>query len=193
VVLATTALAALSRAPSARAETPAVVAVLARPIGSWTPGGYAPAAPAGGPLLGVEGGGAVTLASSGDPALGGPAFGARAGWAFSDGLAVHLRYDYLGTRPGYFTGPLQNASAGLRYSFPFLVPLPFVEVNVGPAFGGGDARLTTGAGIGASFPLGAHLLVDAAARDWFVLVAGAIRQTLTGTLGLTVTFASPPR
>jgi hypothetical protein len=106
---------------------------------------------------------------------------------------VHVRYDYLGTRPGYFTGPLQNASLGLRYSFPFLVPLPFVEVDVGPAFGGGDVRPTASAGIGFSIPLGTHVLIDVAARDWFLVVAGEIRQALAGTLGLTITFASPPR
>jgi len=131
------------------------------------------------------------FASGRDPARGSFAFGVRAGWALSNGLAVHLRYDDLGISLAPSSSPLQLATAGLRYSVPFLFPLPFAEVDAGPAFLGGEARVGAGAGLGASVPLGSHVLVDVVARDWLVPITGELRQTLTASLGLTVTFASP--
>jgi hypothetical protein len=126
---------------------------------------------------------------SDDPSQGAWAFGARVGWAFDNGLALHLRYDDLGVKPAHSSAPLQLATAGLRYSVPFLVPIPFAEVDVGPAFVAGDVQAGAGAGIGLSLPLGPLVVVDVAGRDWLVPVAGTLRQTLTAGLGLTVTFA----
>jgi hypothetical protein len=85
-------------------------------------------------FVAVEAGWATTLAAGSDRAHGSFAFGARGGWQFSSGLALHLRYDDLGVRPGDSRSPLQLATAGLRYSVPFIVPLPFAEVNAGPSF-----------------------------------------------------------
>ena len=164
----------------------------ARLIGGSPSGGPA-ASGAGGPLLGVEGAWATTLGATDDPAHGAGAFGARAGWAFANGLAVHVRYDDLGVEPAGLATPLQLATVGLRYSMPFLMPLPFAEVDAGPAFVGGDVRPGAGAGVGVSVPLGRQVLVDLAARDWLVPIAGVLRQTITAGLGLTVSFASPAR
>lgn len=167
---------------------------LRRLVGGSSFGGGRPAVGAsGGPLLALEGGGAVTLAARGDPAQEAWAFGARAGWAFPNGLAAHLRYDDLGVEPGGSPSPLQLATAGLRYSVPFLVPMPFAEVDAGAAFAGGDARFGAGAGLGASLPLGTFVQLDVIGHDWLVPVAGTLRQTFTIGLGLTVTFASPAR
>ncbi len=162
----------------------------ARLLGGGPPGGQSGGGPRGGALLGSEGGGAGTLADGPDSAHGSFTFGARAGWAFDNGLALHVRYDYLGVEPSPLRSPLQAVTAGARYSFTFLVPLPFVEVDLGPAFAG-DVRFGGAAGLGVSIPLGRHVLVDLAARDWLVPIAGELRQTLTGSLGVTVTFAAP--
>lgn len=131
------------------------------------------------------------LPAAGAPGYRGPTFGARAGWQFPNGLAVHLRYDNLGVRLESSASPLQLATAGLRYSVPFFIPLPFAEVDAGSAFLGGDARFGASAGLGVSVPLGSHVLVDAVGRDWLIPISGELRQTLTASLGLTVTFASP--
>ncbi len=181
-------LACASTAGSARAEP---ACLFARPIGGWTSGGYAAGGPLGGVLVAVEAGWATVLPAGRDPARGSLALGVRAGWQFANGLALHLRYDDLGVQPTSSSWPLQLATAGLRYSIPFFVPLPFAEVDAGPAFVGGDVTFGAGAGLGVSVPLGRHVLVDAVARDWLVSIAGELRQTLTASLGLTVTFASP--
>ncbi len=179
----------ISTTGSARAEP---TGVFARPIGGWSAGGYAAAGPIGGALVAVEAGWATMLPAGGDTAHGSLTLGARAGWQFGNGLAIHLRYDDLGVKPiAASSSPLQLATAGLRYSFPFFVPLPFAEVDAGTAFAGGDPTFGAGAGLGVSLPLGRHVLVDAIARDWLVSISGELRQTLTASLGLTVTFASP--
>src|SRR4029077_19606369 len=72
---------------TARAEAPSVLAfrdpaMFGRPIGGSFPGGHVGGGPTGGPLLGVEGGWATTLAAGKDPSEGSASFGARAGWAF---------------------------------------------------------------------------------------------------------------
>jgi hypothetical protein len=123
--------------------------------------------------------------------FGSPTVAARVGWQFPSGIALHLRYDDLGVQPDASTSPLQVATVGLRYSVPFFIPLPFAEVDAGSAFVGGDVRLGASAGLGASIPLGSHALVDAVGRDWLVPVSSELRQTLTVSVGLTVTFASP--
>lgn len=163
----------------------------ARLLGGGSRGGYSAGSAGGGPLLGLEGAWATTLPAADDPAYGSWAFGARAGWAFANGLALHVRYDDLGVEPASSSSPLQLATVGLRYSLPFVVPLPFAEVDAGSAFVGGDARFGAGAALGASVPIGPHVLVDLVGHDWLVPIAGELRQTLTGGIALTVTFASP--
>jgi hypothetical protein len=184
-------LACITAVASARAEP--APALFARPMGGWTSGGSSAGGPIGGALAAVELGWATLLPGGGDPAHGGLTLGARAGWQFANGLGVHLRYDELGVEPSFLSSPLQLATAGLRYSVPFLDPLPFAEVQAGPAFVGGDVTFGAGAGLGVSVPVGRHVLVDAVIRDWLVSIAGELRQTLTANLGLTVTFASPSR
>jgi len=165
----------------------------ARLLGGWASPARAGRGPGGGLLLGVEGAYATMLPGSQDPAHGSWAFGARVGWAFANGLALHLRYDDLGVAPSSASSPLQLVTAGLRYSLPFVIPMPFAEVDAGPAFLGGDTHFGAGAALGASLPIGPHVLVDLVGHDWLVPIAGELRQTLSGGLALTVTFASPAR
>lgn len=171
--------------------TPVAGVLIARPIGVSLPGGYVGAAPMGGPLLGIEGSWAATLPVSNDASQSSAAFGVRAGWAFPNGLNVHARYDDLGVEPAGSRSPLQLATLGLRYSLPFVVPLPFAEVDAGPAFARDDVWFGAGAGLGASLPLGSYVLIDVVGRDWFVPVADKLRQTLTIGVGLTIIFPSP--
>jgi hypothetical protein len=166
-------------------------ALLARPIGGSSGGGHVGRGPMGGPLLGVEGSWATTLAANGDSSMGSGALGVRAGWAFANGLAVHVRYDDLGVEPASSRSPLQLATFGLRYSLPFFVLMPFAEVDAGPAFVLGDVQFGASAGLGLSVPLGPYVLIDAVARDWFVPIADTLRQTLTVGVGLTILFPSP--
>jgi hypothetical protein len=154
--------------------------------GAGSAGRFA-AGPEAGLLLEVEGAWAATLPSPADPGQQGWGFGARAGWALQSGLSVHARYDDLGTEPSGVRPPLQLATAGLRYSVPFLVPMPFAEVDVGPAFVGGGVNPGGGAELGVSLPVARSLLVDLAAHDWLVPVAGVLRQTLSVGVGLAVT------
>jgi hypothetical protein len=131
------------------------------------------------------------LPAAGDPGYGSPTLAARVGWQFPSGITLHLRYDDLGLRPDPSASPLQVATVGLRYSVPFFIPLPFAEVDAGSAFVGGDPKFGASVGLGVSVPLGSHVLLDAAGRDWLIPISGELRQTLTACLGLTVTFASP--
>lgn len=190
----------LSSAVPARADPETVASVTslgglpdARLLGGAQPAGFSSGAPRGGALLGVEGAWATTLPAQDDVAQSAWAFGARVGWALPNGLSAHLRYDDLGVEPSGLKPPLQLGTAGLRYSVPFIVPLPFAEVDAGPAFVGGEVQFGAGAGVGASLPLGPFVLVDVVGHDWLVPVGGSLRQTLTLGLGLCVTFASPAR
>jgi len=162
----------------------------ARPIGWSPPGGHAGAGPEGGALLGVEGAWTTTLADPGgsQDAWG---FGVRAGYGFANGLELHLRYDDLGIAPLSSGSPLQLATGGLRYTVPILFPMPFAEVDAGPAFVLGDVRFGVGAQLGLSIPVVNHVLVDVSAHDWFVPIQGTTWQTLTVGLGLTITFGGP--
>jgi len=183
--------------PAARAASPEILAsprpsLFARPIGGPVTGGSVGRGPQGGPLLGVEGSWATTLAVRGDPSQGAGAFGVRAGWAFVNGLALHIRYDDLGVQPDSSRTLLQLATLGLRYSVPFLVPLPFAEVDAGPAFVVGNVQFGAGAGLGISLPIG-PVLIDVLARDWLVPIADTLRQTITAGAGLSIVFPTPGR
>jgi hypothetical protein len=106
-------------------------------------------------------------------------------------VSFHARYDDLGTEPSGIRPPLQFATVGLRYAVPFLVPMPFAEVDVGPTFVGSDVHFGAGAALGLSVPLARQVLVDVAGHDWLVPVAGVLRQTISIGLGLSVTLAMP--
>ncbi len=164
---------------------------LARPIGGVFQGGHVGRGPADGLVFGVDGTWASTLAEGNDTAHDGWGFGVRAGYAFANGLELHLRYDDLGVEPATLRSPLQLGTAGLRYTVPFLFPMPFAEVDAGPAFVGGDVQFGATGALGIAFPVVNHVLVDVTAHDWFVPVQGTIRQTLTVGLGLAVTFGGP--
>lgn len=188
----------LMAAPSRRARaemTDSVAAALvrpfARPIGGSF-GGVHTSQQTGGPFLGLEASWAVTLPVTEDPAQGSAAFGVRGGWAFPNGLSAQLRYDDLGVRPDSSRAPLQWATAGLRYSLPFVVPLPFAEIDAGTAFVTGDVHPGAGAALGISIPIG-PVLVDVVGHDWFVPIAATLRQTVTVGLGLSIVWAMPGR
>lgn len=163
--------------------------------GPFARGGIRPRRAQGGALLGVDTGGAVLLPAGPDSSFGAWCFGVRGGYQFTSGLALQVRYDYLGAlplAPGAPRSALQIGSAGVRYSFPFLVPLPFVEALVGPAFFATETVATGGLGLGTSLPLARHLFIDFSARDWLVPTNDRLRQVLSFELGATFTFASPP-
>ena len=114
-----------------------------RPIGHFAPAGRVGGGPSGGVFVGVDTGVALALASGFDPAQDAWAFGGRAGYEFRNGLALQLRYDYLGLAPHLTnpsTSPMQIGSAASSYSIPFLVPLPFFEAMWGPSFNAGSVR-----------------------------------------------------
>jgi hypothetical protein len=145
----------------------------------------------GGPLLEAEGSWAVALAQGADPARSGWALGVRAGWSLPNGISAHLRYDDVAIRLPGATTALQVASCGVRYSVPFLVPLPFAEVDAGPAFVDGQVRVGVGAALGLSIPIGRHVLLDVFGRDWLVTLGTSLQQVLGGGVGLGVMFAPP--
>lgn len=183
--------------PAALAASPQILAspgppLFARPIGGSVAGGSVGRGPLGGPLLGIEGSWATTLAVGGDPSEGAGAFGVRTGWAFINGIALHARYDDLGVQPASSRTPLQLATVGLRYSVPFLVPLPFAEVDAGPAFVVGNIQFGAGGGLGISVPIG-PVLIDVVGRDWLVPIAQTVRQAITAGVGLSIVFPTPGR
>lgn len=165
-----------------------------RPIGHFRSPGRSGGGPTGGFFLGVDTGVSLSLASGYDAVQQAWTFGGRAGYELPNGLAVQLRYDYLGLAPHLTDPPMgrtQIGSAGVRYSIPFLVPLPFFEALWGPAFHGDKVSVAGGLGIGASVPIGRHLRLDASVRDWITPIDDQIHQILTFELGAAVTFASP--
>ena len=165
-----------------------------RPIGHFAPAGRVGGGPSGGVFVGVDTGVALALASGFDPAQDAWAFGGRAGYEFRNGLALQLRYDYLGLAPHLTnpsTSPMQIGSAGVRYSIPFLVPLPFFEAMWGPSFNAGSVSIAGGVGVGASVPIGRHVRIDASVRDWITPIDAQVHQILTFELGAAVSFASP--
>ena len=169
----------------------------ATPIGAFGGGGGAYARMRSGLFLGAETGLAL---STGTDALAGGAprvesmprswwtFGVRAGHEWENGIAVQLRFDDLGARAGDGASTLSVASAGVRYSLPFIV-MPFVEALVGPAFEGGQTSFAAGLGVGGSLLITRHLAFDLAFRDWMTDLGGAgIRHVPTVTVGVELGF-----
>jgi hypothetical protein len=167
-----------------------------RPIGHFASPGHVGTGPSGGLFLGVDTGLSLALPSGYDAAQDAWAFGGRFGYEFADGVAVQARYDDLGLTPHLTRPPegsMQVGSVGARYTFPFLVPLPFVEALWGPAFHGDTASVSGGLGLGASIPVGRHLRFDVAVRDWITQIDDQLRHTLTFEVGAAVSFASRDR
>jgi hypothetical protein len=165
-----------------------------RPTGHFASPGHVGVGASGGVFIGVDTGVALALASGFDPAHDAWTFGGRAGYEFRNGLALQLRYDYLGLAPHFTTppaSPTQIGSAGVRYSIPFLIPLPFFEAMWGPSFNGDSVSIAGGLGVGASVPIGRHLRIDASVRDWITPIDDQVHQILTFELGAAVSFASP--
>ena len=166
-----------------------------RLVGHVGSAGHAGHGPRGGLFLGVDTGIAVAIASGDDPMHDAFTFGVRGGYELRNGLAIQLRYDDLGVKPELAgppssPSPVQLGTFGVRYAMPFLFPLPFFEAMWGPRVYGGSVSLGGGLGLGASFPIGGFVRIDASARDWLMEIDDRVRQILTFDVGLAVSFAS---
>jgi len=113
-------------------------------------------------------------------------YGARFGYQFASGVAIQARYDKLGVSAPDASGDLAVASAGVRYSVP-VVPMPFAEALVGPAFHGTSTSPIVGLGVGASVFVARHVGFDVALRDWIVDLGG-VHHIPTVTLGISAGF-----
>jgi hypothetical protein len=145
----------------------------------------------GGIFLGVDTGIALAVASGNDPMRDAWTFGVRGGYEFPNGLALQLRYDDLGVEPHLTvppSSPVQIGTFGLRYSIPFLFPMPFFEAMWGPSVYGGSVSLGGGFGLGLSFPIGGFVRIDASARDWLMQIDDRVHQILTFEGGVAVSF-----
>ena len=172
----------------------------------WHHGGHHGAGGANeGPTFGIDAGGAFPLPSSGQEAAASVALGARAGYQWADGIAVQLRYDDLGlNRTLLANSQLQFLTVGMRYTFPYFLPMPFIEAMAGSAFvnssvpvepGGEVAAAFFGGavGVGLSVPLSRHLNLDLAARDYMSEAGAAFLDVLTAQVGIGFTVGGPPR
>ena len=140
--------------------------------------------PPSGLYVGVDAGEALRLASALDPVGGAPSFGVRAGYLFRSGLALDLRADDLGLEDA--AGVLRAGGLGLRYTLPGPVR-PFAEVHAGAA-GYVGFVLAAECGAGLAVPVGRHVLLEWAARDWIADLDGSVRHVPAFTAGLTVGF-----
>ncbi len=122
-----------------------------------------------------------------DPAHDAWSFGARVGYQWRSGLAIEGRFDDLGVDPPRGGGSLLVASAGLRYSMPFVVML-FAEALVGPVFNDSHAAPAAGLGLGITLPVVRHLALDLSVRDWIAGLDGVVRDVPTVQMGLSVGF-----
>jgi hypothetical protein len=113
-------------------------------------------------------------------------FGARAGYQLASGLAVQARFDRLGVTAPDGSGTLMTASLGVRYSVP-IVPMPFAEAAIGPAFHGSNVSPSAALGVGVSLLVARHLAFDASLRDWLVDIDG-VHNVPTLMLGITAGF-----
>jgi hypothetical protein len=164
-------------------------------------GGYhVPGGPPDGYLFGVDVGAAVPLATGGEESAVGLSLSGRFGYQFHDGLSLALRYEDLGLSPNLINGTqLQFVAADVRYSFPFILPMPFVEAAVGLGVGTSSAALAPGQGttavgpagalgVGVSFPLTHHFAVDVGVRDWLTSIAGNLYQVFSLEAGVGFAF-----
>ncbi len=113
-------------------------------------------------------------------------FGARAGYQLASGLAVQVRFDQLGVSAPNGGGSMMTASAGVRYSVP-IVPMPFAEALIGPAFHGAEVAPSAGLGVGVSLVIARHIAFDALLRDWLIDTDG-VHHVPAVMLGITAGF-----
>lgn len=159
---------------------------------------------AGGPteglLIGVDLGAALPIAADGTQAN--LALGVRVGYQLHSGLSLALQYQDLGVTPTLEDGTQwQVLGLGARYEFPFLFPMPYIEVAFGLSFvdvtppaGAVTAQGTLsvgpggGVGLGVALPLGHHVAIDVGARDWAAPVEGTLQQVISIQAGVEITF-----
>ena len=135
---------------------------------------------------GVDAGRSLLLAEGSAPALGAWGFGLHAGYRLPSGVAFDLRVDDLGV--ALPAGSLRAGGLGMAYTFPRAGLRPFAEVHLGAETMGGIATLAGDAGLGLAVPVGDHVEVNLAARDWIARVDGPVRHVPMFTVGLVVGF-----
>ncbi len=155
--------------------------------------------PGGGLLFGVDLGGALQLPLNRPSALGGFTLGAEIGYQTREGLAFAFRYDDLDVALGDSDhSRFQFATFAFRYTFPNLVPMPWIEAAAGLSFvsapgplgsAGGPAVLGAGGSLGGGIgiPLGHFVAIDVGLRDWIAPEDRALANVLTLEVGITVT------
>ncbi len=156
-------------------------------------------------LVGIDLGAALPIFVGNNEAAASFAAGGLVGWQFPNGVAVLFRYQDLGLRPDVVANTQwQLATFGMRYTFPYIIPQPFLEALVGLSLvnsnaplapGGGNLQISPGGavGVGLALPLARHVAVEVAARDWLSPIGGDLFQILGLEAGVTVDFGAPPR
>jgi hypothetical protein len=152
-------------------------------------------------LIGLDVGADFPLAEASEGFQPDLALGIRTGYAAGNGLAVLGRFDLLGTHPLLVPATrLSLLSVGLRYEFPNLPVMPFVEGDFGLAFLasdsgadlgllGSDLTVSGGPALGVAVPLGPYFAVTLTGRDWFTFFRSTNTQTLAVQLGFEVTLS----
>ncbi len=170
--------------------------------GAGSGGYHVRGGPPAGFLFGVDVGVAVPIAGSGVESQVSLALGARVGYQFPNGLSASFCYQDLGLRPDLVDGAqLQFATLNVRYAFPYIFPMPYIEAMAGLSFATTDAALgpgqggtTVGAGgaigIGASFPLTHNVGIDVGIRDWLAPVSSQLFQVLSIETGVWFAFGA---
>ncbi len=169
-------------------------------------GGYHVAGgPPSGYLFGLDVGAALPLATGGVESQANLSLGARLGYQFANGLSVAFRYEDLGLAPDLVdSAQFQFAALEVRYSFPYVFPMPFIEAAAGLSIatanaplrlGGGSVSVGPGGsvGLGVSFPLTHHFAIDVTGRDWLAPLSGQLFQIFTIEAGLAFAFGGPAR
>lgn len=177
-----------------------------RLIGGGGPGGYlVHGGPPSGFLFGVDAGAAIPIVGSGVESRISLALGARLGYQLPNGLSLAFCYQDLGLSPDLVDGALlQFATLNVRYTFPYIFPMPFIEAMVGLSFATSDTALGPGQGTtavgaggaigaGASFPLTHHVAIDVGVRDWLAPVSSQLFQVLSIEAGVSFAFGGPAR
>ncbi len=161
--------------------------------------------PHGGLLFGIDVGGASPLPFGGvEPGLG---FGlsAKLGYQALSGLSMALEYDDLGLTPAATAADrFQFGTFAMRYTFPYPIPMPYLEAASGvavitppgPLGSQGESSFVApgGAlGLGISIPLSHHVAIDVGLRDWIAPAAGTLLQVLSLEAGLDLTVGGAAR
>lgn len=172
-----------------------------RLLSGHSAGGFSlPGGPREGFLIGVDLGAAIPIPTGGLESQTSVALGARVGYQLRSGLSLAFQYEDLGLAPTLVDGTQwQIAALGARYEFPFLIPMPYVEVAVGLSFVNANAPLAPGQGnvsvepagglgVGMAIPFGHHFAIDVGARDWLTPVNGTLLQVISLQAGIELIF-----